>query len=58
MKSFGIELLLDLYDCKEDVCDDLTHCYNFLDEVVGFLGMEKKLAGADGKRCSASGNAR
>ena len=42
MKSFGIELLLDLYDCKEGVCDDLTHCYNFLDEVVGFLGMEKQ----------------
>jgi S-adenosylmethionine decarboxylase len=39
---FGYELLLDLYDCKPGVCDDLTVCYNFLDEVVGFLGMEKQ----------------
>ena len=39
---FGYELLLDLYDCKAGVCDDLTLCYNFLDEVVGFLGMEKQ----------------
>ena len=39
---FGYELLLDLYDCKAGVCDDLTVCYNFLDEIVGFLGMEKQ----------------
>ena len=39
---FGYELLLDLYDCKPGVCDDLTLCYNFLDEIVGFLGMEKQ----------------
>jgi S-adenosylmethionine/arginine decarboxylase-like enzyme len=39
---FGYELLLDLYECKPGVCDDLTLCYNFLDEVVGFLGMEKQ----------------
>ena len=39
---FGYELLLDLYECKPGVCDDLTVCYNFLDEVVGFLGMEKQ----------------
>ena len=34
---FGYELLLDLYECKPGVCDDLTLCYNFLDEIVGFL---------------------
>ena len=39
---FGYELLLDLYGCKPGVCDDLTVCYNFLDEIVGFLGMEKQ----------------
>ena len=39
---FGYELLLDLYGCKLGVCEDLTHCYNFLDEIVGFLGMEKQ----------------
>ena len=39
---FGYELLLDLYECKPGVCDDLTLCYNFLDDIVGFLGMEKQ----------------
>jgi S-adenosylmethionine/arginine decarboxylase-like enzyme len=39
---FGYELLLDLYDCKPGVCDDLALCYKFLDEIVGFLGMEKQ----------------
>jgi S-adenosylmethionine decarboxylase len=39
---FGYELLLDLYDCKPGVCDDLATCYKFLDEIVGYLGMEKQ----------------
>ena len=39
---FGYQLLLDLYGCKEGVCDDLTLCYNFLDEIGGRLGMEKQ----------------
>jgi S-adenosylmethionine decarboxylase len=39
---FGYQLLLDLYGCREGVCDDLTLCYNFLDEIVGRLGMEKQ----------------
>ena len=39
---FGYELLLDLYDCKVGTCDDLTLCYKFLDEIVGYLGMEKQ----------------
>jgi S-adenosylmethionine/arginine decarboxylase-like enzyme len=41
-KAFGYELLLDLYDCRPGVCDDLALCYKFLDEIVGFLGMEKQ----------------
>ena len=39
---FGYELLLDLYDCKPGVCDDLALCYRFLDEFVAYLGMEKQ----------------
>ena len=41
-KAFGYQLLLDLYDCREGVCDDLGLCYQFLDEAVGALGMEKQ----------------
>lgn len=40
--AFGFELLLDLYDCRAGVCDDLTLCYQFLDEIVEYLGMEKQ----------------
>ncbi len=39
---FGYQLLLDLYDCKPGACDDLTLNYQFLDEIVGYLGMEKQ----------------
>jgi len=39
---FGHQLLLDLYNCKEGVCDDLNLCYKFLDEIVDELGMEKQ----------------
>ena len=41
-RVFGYQLLLDLYGCKEGACDDLTLCYKFLDEIVGYLGMEKQ----------------
>ncbi|HNV23360.1 MAG TPA: S-adenosylmethionine decarboxylase [Candidatus Omnitrophota bacterium] len=41
-EPFGYEMLLDLYGCKEGACDDLTLCYNFLDEIVDALGMEKQ----------------
>ncbi len=39
---FGYQLLLDLYGCKEGVCDDLGLCYQFLDDIVTALGMEKQ----------------
>ena len=39
---FGYQLLLDLYECKEGVCDDLSLCYQFLDDIVDALGMEKQ----------------
>ena len=41
-KVFGYQLLLDLYDCKEGVCDDLALCYQFLDDMVNDLGLEKQ----------------
>ena len=40
--AFGFELLLDLYNCRPGACDDLALCYQFLDEIVGYLGMEKQ----------------
>jgi len=40
--AFGFQLLLDLYNCREGVCDDLGHCYRFLDEIVDDLGMAKQ----------------
>ena len=39
---FGYQLLLDLYECREGVCDDLDLNYRFLDEMVTRLGMEKQ----------------
>lgn len=39
---FGYQLLLDLYGCQEGTCDDLSLCYQFLDEIVDDLGMEKQ----------------
>lgn len=41
-KVFGYQLLLDLYDCKPRVCDDLDLVYDFLDEIVDEIGMEKQ----------------
>ncbi len=39
---FGYQLLLDLYGCKKGVCEDLNLCYQFLDDMVSALGMEKQ----------------
>lgn len=41
-RAFGYQLLLDLYDCRDGVCDDLGHCYQFLEEAVDELRMEKQ----------------
>ena len=40
--AFGYQLLLDLYSCRPGACDDLTLNYQFLDEMVEALGMEKQ----------------
>jgi S-adenosylmethionine/arginine decarboxylase-like enzyme len=39
---FGYQLLLDLYDCRSGVSDDIALCYQFLDEAVEQLGMQKQ----------------
>ena len=41
-KAFGYELLVDCYKCKAETCDDIALCYDFLDKLVEFIGMEKQ----------------
>jgi S-adenosylmethionine decarboxylase len=40
--AYGYQLLLDLYGCKREDCDDLELCYRFLDEIVTYLGVKKQ----------------
>jgi len=42
IEPFGYQLVLDLYGCKDGVCDDLAVCYQFLDEIVDFIKMKKQ----------------
>ena len=42
IQPFGFQLLLDLYGCRAGICDDLSLCYQFLDEIVTDLGMAKQ----------------
>lgn len=39
---FGYELLLDCYSCKPGDASNLDHCYNYLDKIVGLIGMKKQ----------------
>ena len=41
-KPFGHLMTLDLYGCKEGVCDDLSLCYQFLEDIVVKLEMKKQ----------------
>ena len=54
LAPFGFQLLLDLYDCKPGACDDLTLCYDFLEEIVRVLKVEPQsppfIFRTDGKR--------
>ena len=54
VEPFGYELLLDLYECKQGACDDLTLCYNFLEEIVRVLKVDPQsppfIFRTDGKR--------
>ena len=51
---FGYQLLLDLYECRPGACDDLSLCYQFLEEIVGVLKVEPQsppfIFRTDGKR--------
>lgn len=42
MKSFGVELLLDLYECDPKTVNDLRLCYDFLEQAVKTLGVSKQ----------------
>jgi hypothetical protein len=39
MNPFGYSYLLDMYNCKPGVCDDLELHYRFLEKLVHDLGM-------------------
>jgi S-adenosylmethionine decarboxylase len=39
---FGHLVTLDLYGCKDGVCDDLSLCYKFLEDLVEKLKMQKQ----------------
>lgn len=41
-EPFGHLMTLDLYGCKEGACDDLSLCYNFLEDLVTKLKMAKQ----------------
>lgn len=41
-EPFGYLFTLDLYGCKEGVCDDISLCYGFLEDVVTKLQMTKQ----------------
>lgn len=40
--AYGYQLLLDVYECRPEDCDDLDLCYRYLDEMVAHLGMSKQ----------------
>jgi S-adenosylmethionine/arginine decarboxylase-like enzyme len=39
---FGKSYLIDLYNVKEGLCDDMEFTYRLLEELVDFLGMTKQ----------------
>jgi S-adenosylmethionine/arginine decarboxylase-like enzyme len=41
-EPFGYLATLDLYGCKEGACDDLDLCYNFLEDLIKKLKMQKQ----------------
>ncbi|MEI8339564.1 MAG: S-adenosylmethionine decarboxylase [bacterium] len=41
-EPFGYLMTLDLYGCKEGLCDDLGFCYAFLEDLVVKLNMSKQ----------------
>lgn len=53
-EPFGYLLTLDLYDCAPGVSDDITLCYNFLEDLVAELKMTQQsppyIFRSDGKK--------
>lgn len=41
-KYFGYQLIVDLYGCTKEVCNDYELLYDFLNKIVDFLGMQKQ----------------
>ena len=41
-EPFGYLMTIDLYNCKEGACDDISLCYRFLEEIVVALNMKKQ----------------
>lgn len=41
-EPFGYLMTIDLYGCKTGVCDDLSRCYQFLEDIVDTLRMKKQ----------------
>lgn len=41
-EPFGYLMTVDLYNCKEGVCDNIALCYEFLEKIVDELGMKKQ----------------
>ena len=39
---FGQSLHVDLYGVSRELCDDLSFCYNLLDDLTTYLGMHKQ----------------
>lgn len=42
LKPFGYQMVLAVYGCTGDICDDLDTCYNFLNDLVEYIGMHKQ----------------
>lgn len=42
MEPFGYLMTIDLYNCRDGVCDDLNLCYQFLEDIVEQLKMKKQ----------------
>lgn len=39
---WGYQLIIDCFDCSNDMCCDLDHGYEFLDQICGHLDMTKQ----------------
>jgi S-adenosylmethionine decarboxylase len=42
MQPFGQSLHVDLYEVSPAICDDLSFCYQLLDDLADFLDMHKQ----------------